>query len=92
MAKYGNFPRETDMTKKFTFTLEEELVERLSLASLALGKKKTQIVREPLNEYFAVQARKHAALQWQKDNMAAIESYNDRIDEQGVFSDALRSF
>jgi post-segregation antitoxin (ccd killing protein) len=31
-------------------------------------------------------------LQWQKDNMAAIESYNDRIDEQGVFSDALRSF
>ncbi|MFQ5633471.1 MAG: type II toxin-antitoxin system CcdA family antitoxin [bacterium] len=30
--------------------------------------------------------------QWLKENVKAIEAYNKFVDEQGVFSDGLRSF
>ncbi len=40
------------MTKKITISLEESLVEELSSVALDFGKKKTQVVREALQDYF----------------------------------------
>jgi metal-responsive CopG/Arc/MetJ family transcriptional regulator len=44
------------MTKKMTITLEESLIEELGDLSQELGKKKTQVVREALQDYFDVNA------------------------------------
>jgi predicted DNA-binding protein len=39
------------MTKKMTITLEENLIEELSVLSEETGKKKAQVVREALQDY-----------------------------------------
>ncbi|MEA3331180.1 MAG: ribbon-helix-helix domain-containing protein [Campylobacterota bacterium] len=44
------------MTKKMTITLEENLVDELSSLALETGKKKTQVIREALQDYFDVNA------------------------------------
>ena len=36
--------------------------------------------------------RKKAEEAWKKENLQAIESFNQRVEKQGVFSDNLRSF
>jgi len=80
------------MTKKITFTLEENLIERLSSASVELGKKKTQIVREALKSYLNEKEEEQQKQVWELENIKAIESYNHRVEKHGVFSDTLRSF
>ena len=44
------------MTKKMTITLEENLIDELSAIALDTGKKKAQVVREALQDYFDVNA------------------------------------
>jgi len=44
------------MTKKMTITLETNLIDELSSIALESGKKKTQVVREALQDYFDVNA------------------------------------
>ena len=44
------------MTKKMTITLEENLIDELSSLALENGKKKAQVVREALQDYFDVNA------------------------------------
>lgn len=44
------------MTKKMTITLEENLIDELSSLAFETGKKKTQVVREALQDYFDVNA------------------------------------
>lgn len=44
------------MTKKMTITLEESFIDELSQVAHDLGKKKTQVIREALQDYFDVQA------------------------------------
>ncbi len=44
------------MTKKITITLEESLIEELSEVALNSGKKKAQVLREALQDYFDTQA------------------------------------
>jgi predicted DNA-binding protein len=58
------------MTKKMTITLEESLIEELAHLSHETGKKKAQVVREALQDYFdansitqTVQAYKMGTLQ-----------------------------
>ena len=36
--------------------------------------------------------RKRQSDQWVAENQAAIEAYNEHVDQQGVFSDGLRRF
>ena len=55
MVKYGKDER-YNMTKKMTITLEESLIEELGILSEETGKKKTQVVREALQDYFDVNA------------------------------------
>lgn len=54
MVKYGKKGR--SMTKKMTITLEESLIEELGVLSEETGKKKAQVVREALQDYFDVNA------------------------------------
>ena len=42
------------MTKKVTFTLEDNLIDELNSVALEAGKKKAQVVREALQDYFDV--------------------------------------
>ena len=42
------------MPKKMTITLEENLIEELGVLSEETGKKKAQVVREALQDYFDV--------------------------------------
>ena len=44
------------MTKKMTITLEENLIDELAILSEETGKKKAQVVREALQDYFDVNA------------------------------------
>lgn len=44
------------MTKKMTITLEENLIDELNSMAIDHGKKKAQIVREALQDYFDVNA------------------------------------
>lgn len=44
------------MTKKITITLEDTLIDELNSSALESGKKKAQIVREALQDYFDMQA------------------------------------
>lgn len=44
------------MTKKMTITLEANLIDELSAFASDSGKKKTQVVREALQDYFDVNA------------------------------------
>lgn len=44
------------MTKKITITLEENLIDELGALALDTGKKKAQVIREALQEYFDTQA------------------------------------
>ena len=36
--------------------------------------------------------RRHERAQWLEKNRAALDAYNDHVDQQGVFSDGLRVF
>lgn len=40
------------MTKKMTITLEDTLIEELNIVAGETGKKKTQVIREALQDYF----------------------------------------
>ena len=44
------------MTKKITITLEENLIDELGNIAMESGKKKAQVIREALQDYFDVQA------------------------------------
>ena len=44
------------MTKKITITLEDNLIEELAEVAKNTGKKKTQLIREALQDYFDIQA------------------------------------
>lgn len=52
MVKYGKFIKGIVMTKKMTITLEESLIDEIDTMALESGKKKTQIIREALQDYF----------------------------------------
>ena len=45
-----------------------------------------------LEQALASALRERQRAKWLADNKAAIDAYNDHVDQQGVFSDGLRSF
>ena len=88
MVKYG---KGVIMTKKMTITLEDELIDAVSQMAESSGKKKTQIIREALQAYLP-QSKASLEAAWREENRDAIEAYNKRVDERGLFSDAYRKF
>ncbi len=64
------------MTKKMTITLEESLIEELGILSEETGKKKTQVVREALQDYFDVNSVTKTVQEY-KMGMLDTVSHND---------------
>ena len=64
------------MTKKMIITLEENLIDELSSLALETGKKKAQVVREALQDYFDVNAVTKT-VQGYKMGMLKTVSHND---------------
>ena len=71
------------MTKKMTITLEENLIDELSSLALETGKKKTQVVREALQDYFDVNAVTKTVQDY-KMGMLKTVSHNDVRDSLGL--------
>ena len=78
--------------KKITLTLEESLLEKLAATAVATGLKKTQIVRNALQEYFNKVDKTDRKEAWLEENREALESYNRYIETHGCFSEEHRNF
>jgi len=89
MVKYG---KGVIMTRKMTITLEDELLTNLDEVALKSGKKKTQIIREALTNYLNISSKDDKKKQWEKENKEAIESYNKKIEEDGLILKHSRMF
>ena len=66
----------------------------LSINSDLLKKAKSYNINlsKSFETYLNELVRKKAEQAWRKENLQAIEAFNQRIEKQGVFSDGLRSF
>ena len=56
MVKFGNWIQGFYMNEKITITLEESNIQEVYEIAHDMGKKKTQVNRESLQDYFDVQA------------------------------------
>lgn len=72
------------MTRKMTITLEDELLSNLDEVALKSGKKKTQIIREALNNYLNIKTKDDRKELWEKENKEAIVSYNKMTQDDGL--------
>lgn len=66
------------MTKKVTITLEENLIDELCTVALETGKKKTQVIREALQDYFDVQAVTKTVQEYKMGTMQTVSHQNAR--------------
>jgi len=66
----------------------------LSINSDLLKKAKSYNINlsKSFETYLNELVRQKAEQAWKKENLQAIESFNQRVEKQGVFSDGLRSF
>ncbi len=71
------------MTKKMTITLEENLIDELALLAKDTGKKKTQVVREALQDYLDINAVT-TTVQEYKMGMLETISHKDVRDQLGL--------
>jgi len=82
-------PTDRDLSWR-KMALSEQLLRILKLLDRAR--------RPKLNLSQAVEAglvealRRHERAQWLEKNRAALDDYNDHVDQHGVFSDGLRVF
>ena len=53
-----------------------------------LGLNLSSVMEEALEQII----RRRRSQRWLEENRAAIDRYNDHVDEHGVFSDGIRSF
>jgi len=61
--------------------------------SLLAEAKSLQVnLSQTLEKAVVTELKKARREKWLKDNAAAMDAYNQRIESQGVFSDGLRSF
>lgn len=77
------FVKEKIMTKKITITLEENLIDELSEVALASGKKKAQVLREALQDYFDMQAVTKTVQEYKMGTLKTI-SHKDVRAELGL--------
>ena len=71
------------MTKKMTITLEENLIEELSLLAQETGKKKAQVVREALQDYLDINAVTTTVHEYKMDMLETVSHKNVR-DQLGL--------
>ncbi|MFA7083798.1 MAG: ribbon-helix-helix domain-containing protein [Arcobacteraceae bacterium] len=71
------------MTKKITITLEENLIEELAEIAALTGKKKAQVVREALQDYFDIQAVTKTVTDYKMGTLKTV-SHSDVRDSLGL--------
>jgi len=71
------------MTKKMTITLEENLIDELDTLSQELGKKKAQVVREALQDYFDTVAITKTVTDYKMGTLKTV-SHKDVRDSLGL--------
>jgi metal-responsive CopG/Arc/MetJ family transcriptional regulator len=79
------------MTKKMTITLEDSLIEELNTLSAETGKKKTQVIREALQDYFDVNAITKTVQDYKMGTLKTI-SHNDMrasLDNISIYSNNI---
>jgi len=52
----------------------------------------TLTFQPPLSERFKEELAKHEAAQWVEENLSAIKSYNEFVEQHGCFGDEFREF
>ena len=67
------------MTKKMTITLEENLIEELSDLASTTGKKKAQVVREALQDYFDTQTVTKTVQEYKMGTLKTISHTDVRL-------------
>ena len=74
-----------DAKKKATnISINSDLLEKAKKYKINISANVEKTLEEIIKQY--------EIKNWEKENKEAIDSYNQRISEQGVFSDGLRSF
>ena len=74
-----------DAKKKATnITINSDLLEKAKKYKINISASVEKTLEEIIKQY--------EIKNWEKENKEAIDSYNQRISEHGVFSDGLRSF
>ncbi|MBP7769604.1 MAG: type II toxin-antitoxin system CcdA family antitoxin [Aliarcobacter sp.] len=74
-----------DAKKKATnITINSDLLAKAKKYKINISANVEKILEEIIKQY--------EIKNWEKENKEAIDSYNQRISEHGVFSDGLRSF
>ncbi|MCD8477801.1 MAG: CopG family transcriptional regulator [Epsilonproteobacteria bacterium] len=68
------------MTKKITITLEENLIDELGLVALESGKKKAQVIREALQEYFDVQSISKTVQEYKMGTLKPLSHHDIRVE------------
>jgi metal-responsive CopG/Arc/MetJ family transcriptional regulator len=71
------------MTKKMTITLEENLINELSALAKDTGKKKTQVVREALQDYFDINSVTKTVQEYKMGTLKTV-SHKDVRDSLGL--------
>ncbi len=71
------------MTKKITVSLDEGLVDELAQVAQELGKKKSQIVKEALQDFFDVESITRTVSQYKLGQLETI-SHDDLKAEFGL--------
>ena len=66
------------MTKKITITLEENLIEELASMAIESGKKKTQVIREALQDYLDINAVTQTVQDYKMGTLKTISQDNVR--------------
>ncbi len=66
------------MTKKVTITLEENLIDELCVIARDTGKKKTQVIREALQDYFDAQAVTKTVQDYKMGTLQTVSHQNVR--------------
>lgn len=74
----------TSRRKPTNVSLDADLVR----TAKALGLNVSRVAEAALEEA----VRRHRREAWQRDNATAIDRYNKRVENDGVFSDRLRRF
>jgi len=71
------------MTKKMTITLDESFIDELSQVAHDMGKKKTQVIREALQDYFDVQSVTKTVTEYKMGTLQTV-SHTDMRTALGV--------
>ena len=80
------------MGERITIELDAESIAAAKAAGIDLSKLLVDALRRRLPDLHASE-RTEVNRRWQEDNRAAIEAYNQIIEEDGrVFSDGIRTF